>query len=106
MSYTHHSPLTIHHSPLGLEFVFTHLLLTNKNKTIMPGKETEGYSNNEPAANKASKQNSEKNTLPNEYIDPKYEPEVTKAYQKNVGSNKSGNDTRENHDSNTRQVGS
>ena len=71
----------------------------------MPGKETEGFSTNEPAANKASKQNSEKNTLSNEDVDLKYEPEVEKAYHKNVGSNKSGNDTRENHDSNTRQVG-
>ncbi len=72
----------------------------------MPGKETEDFSINEPTANNASQQNSEKNTLPNEDVDPKFEPEVEKAYRKNIGSNKSGNDTRGNHDSNTRQIGS
>lgn len=72
----------------------------------MPGKETEGFSTNEPtAASQAFKQNLEKNTLPNEDVDPKFEPEVEKAYHKNIGSNKRESDTRENHDSNTRQIG-
>lgn len=74
----------------------------------MPGKETEGFVDSQPEAYKASNQNSEKDTLPGDEadVDPKYGPEVDKAYNKNVGSNKSGNDTRGNHDSNTRQTGS
>ncbi len=72
----------------------------------MPGKETEGFVDSKPETYKASNQDSEKDTLPNEDVDPKYEPEVEKAYNKNVGSNKSGNDTRGNHDSNERHLGS
>lgn len=72
----------------------------------MPGKETEGFVDSQPEAYKSSNQDSEKDTLPNEDVDPKYGPEVDKAYNKNVGSNKAGNDTRGNHNSNTRQEGS
>ncbi len=72
----------------------------------MPGKKEEEVSTNQPAANKASDKNSEKNALPNEDVDPKYAPEVENAYNKNVGSNKDGNNRRGNHDSNERQVGS
>ncbi len=72
----------------------------------MPGKETEGFSTNQPEVNKASKQDADKNTISDADVDPKYGPEVDKAYQKNIGSNKAGNDMRQNHDSNTRQEGS
>ncbi len=72
----------------------------------MPGKETEGKSISQPEANKASEQNADKNTMSQTDADPKYAPEVEKALNKNVGSNKAGNDTRGNHDSNTRQEGS
>jgi hypothetical protein len=73
----------------------------------MPGKETEGFSTNQPEANIASKQNADPNFADNESdVDPEHLPEVEKAYQKNVGSNKLGNDRRNDHDSNTRQMGS
>ena len=72
----------------------------------MPGKETEGVSTNQPAVDKASKQDADKNKYSDADVDPKYGPEVDKAYNKNVGSNKAGNDARGNHDSNTRQEGS
>ena len=74
----------------------------------MPGTQTEGFVDSQPEAYKANKQDSEKDTLPGDIdeVDPKYGPEVEKAFHKNVGSNKAGNDTRGNHDSNTRQVGS
>ena len=70
--------------------------------------ETEGFADSQPEAYKANKQDSEKDTLlgDEDDVDPKYGTEVEKAYHKNVGSNKPGNDTRGNHDSNTRQVGS
>lgn len=74
----------------------------------MPGTETEGFVDSNPEAYKASNQDSEKDTLPGDSsdVDPQFGHEVDKAYSKSVGSNKSGGDSRGNHDSNTRQMGS
>ncbi len=75
----------------------------------MPGKENivGQKTATPPEADKASKQTADPNFSGNlEDIKPEYRPEVKKAFNEDIGSNKTGPDTRENHDSNTRQMGS
>ncbi len=88
---------------------FIPLLFTIK-RLIMPGEENivgQKTPNPAPDADKASNQTADPNFSGNmKDIKPEHREEVEKAFEDNIGSNKTGPDTRENHDSNERKMGS